>query len=531
MKYPGLSVPTQSEPLDERQVENSAGGYVFQVDDFTRLQRFLVLGSDKPTYYASARKLTVENAGCATRCWAESPSRTAGMLADLRNRVPKLDPMIFVLALGFAHKEVAARQAAERVFPAIITNASQLFSFMAVVMKMRGTGRILRRALRDWYESRDAETLAYQMIKYRERQGYDHRKVLEVSHPRVTVSTKSGQIESVDQLKGALFRRVRQRDAGHDFSYLPDRGHEGLLPPQYRAFETAQHADIEKICELIQEYRLPWEAIPNDRLRHPKVQRALIPNMPLGAFLRQLGLLSKIGVLDRGDMEKFKDLEAVRRSKLHPYQVLTALATYRDGRGMRSDWPVHGFVLEALNDLFYAAFQNVEPTGKRIMLALDVSDSMGCAHIQGDALTAREASGAMAMVTLRREAYCDVVAFRRSLQPLPLHARMSLEEVVLSLNCMDFGGTDCSQPMLYASEHGREYDAFVIYTDNETWAGHQHPVQALRDYRRRFVKDAKLIVVGMTSTGFSIADPEDPRMLDVVGFDSAAPGLIADFMR
>ena len=40
---------------------------------------------------------------------------------------------------------------------------------------------------------------------------------------------------------------------------------------------------------------------------------------------------------------------------------------------------------------------------------------------------------------------------------------------------------------------------------------------------------AKLVVVAMASNGFSIADPEDAGMLDVVGFDAAAPQLIADF--
>lgn len=42
---------------------------------------------------------------------------------------------------------------------------------------------------------------------------------------------------------------------------------------------------------------------------------------------------------------------------------------------------------------------------------------------------------------------------------------------------------------------------------------------------------AKLVVVGMTSNGFSVADPDDAGMLDVVGFDTAAPALIADFIR
>lgn len=43
--------------------------------------------------------------------------------------------------------------------------------------------------------------------------------------------------------------------------------------------------------------------------------------------------------------------------------------------------------------------------------------------------------------------------------------------------------------------------------------------------------DAKLVVVGMTANDVSIADPEDRGMIDVAGFDSAVPTLIADFSR
>lgn len=35
----------------------------------------------------------------------------------------------------------------------------------------------------------------------------------------------------------------------------------------------------------------------------------------------------------------------------------------------------------------------------------------------------------------------------------------------------------------------------------------------------------------MTASNVSIADPTDPGMLDVAGFDAAVPTLIADFAR
>jgi 60 kDa SS-A/Ro ribonucleoprotein len=58
-----------------------------------------------------------------------------------------------------------------------------------------------------------------------------------------------------------------------------------------------------------------------------------------------------------------------------------------------------------------------------------------------------------------------------------------------------------------------------------------HPYQALNDYRQKSGRPAKLIVVGMTSNGFTIADPDDVGMLDVVGFDLSVPNVIADFIK
>jgi 60 kDa SS-A/Ro ribonucleoprotein len=83
--------------------------------------------------------------------------------------------------------------------------------------------------------------------------------------------------------------------------------------------------------------------------------------------------------------------------------------------------------------------------------------------------------------------------------------------------------------MLDALKRKIKADVFVIYTDSETWFGQIHPVQALQQYREQTGIPAKLIVVGMVSNGFTIADPNDAGMLDVVGMDTATPALIADF--
>jgi 60 kDa SS-A/Ro ribonucleoprotein len=85
--------------------------------------------------------------------------------------------------------------------------------------------------------------------------------------------------------------------------------------------------------------------------------------------------------------------------------------------------------------------------------------------------------------------------------------------------------------MIWAEKQKVDVDAFVVYTDSETWAGSVHPAQALRAYRQARGIPAKLVVVGMLSNGFTIADPNDAGMLDVVGFDTATPPVISDFAR
>jgi 60 kDa SS-A/Ro ribonucleoprotein len=237
------------------------------------------------------------------------------------------------------------------------------------------------------------------------------------------------------------------------------------------------------------------------------------------------------------------DVERIRKARLHPLALLLALKIYARGRGDKGSltWTPVPQVIDGLNAAFYTAFANVEPTGRRILLALDVSGSMGGGSIAGTSLTPREGSAAMALMTAATEEHTHIVGFTArpgganwqdaALTPLAITPSMRLDDAVRAVSNLPFGGTDCALPMLYALENGVSVDAFVVYTDSETWAGAVHPAQALRRYREKTGIAAKLVVVGMVSNGFTIADPNDAGMMDVVGFDAAAPAVIADFIR
>ena len=147
----------------------------------------------------------------------------------------------------------------------------------------------------------------------------------------------------------------------------------------------------------------------------------------------------------------------------------------------------------------------------------------------------------MALVTANVEDNYEIVGFtaadgrsdiRQSvLSKLTISPRQRLDDVVGYMRALPFSGTDCALPMLWAQKQRLPVDAFVVYTDSETWAGDIKPYEALREYRDKMGIAAKLVVVGTTSTGFSIADPDDAGMMDVCGFDTTVPNVISDFIR
>jgi 60 kDa SS-A/Ro ribonucleoprotein len=533
----GLATP-QSEPVPgSAQVPNSAGGYAWTLDAWGRLDRFLVLGTEGGTYYAAERELTVQNAAAVADCLAEDGPRTVARIVEMSasGRAPRNDPALFALAMAAGLGDAPTRAAALAALPAVARTGTHLFHWLRYVKAFRGWGRGVRRAVGAWYTARPERELAYQLLKYSQRDGWSHRDALRLAHPR-----------PASEVQRALFRRAVTGEALGDDAPR----HEALA--QLRAVDALLgETSLKQAAARVREARLTREMVPTPLLKHPEVWEALLEEMPLTALIRNLATLTRVGVLAPGSRatarvaDRLADGARLRKARVHPVQVLSALRTYAAGRGARGrgTWTPVARVVDALDAAFYLAFGAVEPTGKRVMLALDVSGSMGVPVLGMQGLSCRDASAAMALVTAATEPRHHFVAFtaggHRSmhrgftsgLTPLALSPRQRLDDAVARVSALPFGGTDCALPMLEAMRNRQAVDLFVVYTDSETWAGDVHPVQALRQYRERTGIPAKLVVVGMASGGFTIADPQDPGMLDVVGFDASAPGLIADFAR
>jgi len=148
----------QSAPL-AGQTPNSAGGFAWAVDDWARLRRFLILGSEGGSYYAGEWKLTRENAEAVERCLAADGPRAVGEIAAVSDagRAPKNDPAVFALAMAAGAGDEATRKAALEALPRVCRTSTHLFQFATFVEGFRGWGRSLRRAIGGWYAGRSAE--------------------------------------------------------------------------------------------------------------------------------------------------------------------------------------------------------------------------------------------------------------------------------------------------------------------------------------------------------------------------------------
>jgi 60 kDa SS-A/Ro ribonucleoprotein len=525
-KYFSTKTTPQCQPIPgTTQVPNSAGGFTWELDDWARLDRFLVLGSEGGTYYVSERELTQDNAACVARCIAADGLRTISRIVAISDsgRAPKNDPAIFSLAMAAKLGDELTRRAAYAALPQVCRIGTHLMHFAEYAQAFGGWGRGMRRAIGAWFNAKPAAELAFQLAKYQSRDGWSSRDLLRLAHPRA--ASPSHDRLFAWSVKGEL----------------PD----GAKADPSLALIVAMHElrglrDVAAGTKLVRDHKLPRECVPTEWLKLPEIWDALLAAMPMTALIRNLATMTRVGLLTQTShatsavVGQLRDAARLHKARVHPIALLAALTTYKSGRGARGSgtWQPVAKIVDALDAAFYASFTSVEPSGKRTLLALDVSGSMACGSVAGiPNLTPRIASAAMSLVTAATEREHAFVAFTTVIAPLSISPRQRLDDVVATISHLPFGGTDCAQPMVWAKKHRVDVDTFVIYTDSETWAGGLHPAQALRAYREARGIGAKLVVVAMTSNGFSIADPNDAGMLDVVGFDTSTPPVIADFAR
>ena len=281
------------------QVANSAGGYSWEVDDWTRFDRFLILGAEGGTYYIGESDMVKQNHDAIVRCIKLDGVRAVKRIVKISDsgRAPKNDPAVFALALVAAHGSPEAKALAFQNLAKVCRIGTHLFHFAEYVNALRGWGRGLRNAVGRWYLEQEADKLAYQVVKYQQRDSWSHSDLLRLAHPKAP----SAEHEAVFRwilagVEGLGERAVKRKVNGEDrlTTYAPA----GKLPEIIEAFEKAKKASSKsEIVGLINDFDLPREAIPTQWLNEVAVWDALLQCMPLTALVRNLGKMTAIGLV------------------------------------------------------------------------------------------------------------------------------------------------------------------------------------------------------------------------------------------
>jgi 60 kDa SS-A/Ro ribonucleoprotein len=520
---------SQLQRTDAREVQNSEGAYVYPVDGWERLERFLLLGTAGGTYYADQRTLTDENAFALAQLVREDGARVVARAVAISEagRAAKQAYALFALALALASDDAAARTAAYAAIPRVCRTASALFQLLSYVRGRRGWSRGLRSAIARWYNARPVDVLAYQLVKYQSRHGYTHRDLLRLAHP----DPHRADLDAEVTVRDALYRKAAGKDVDVD-----------LLPTIVRLAEAAKSSNQAERTVFAR--ALPREALPTEWLTDPAVWEALLyggddgRGMPLTALLRNLATMTRVGLLTAGsDAARYvagvlSDADRLHRARVHPVALYLAKATYGSGRSVRGSavWAPVGAVEDALMGAFELTLPNVVPTGKRIVLAVDTSGSMGSRGVLGyPSVTAAELSVVMAFVSAKAEPNLQLLSFDTEVEEVLVSGDATLERFVARFPHRG-GGTDCALPFLWALQRKAGPDAVVTFTDNETWAGNTKVVDALAALRRSTGTPVKALTAAVTATRNAVVDPADPLALGISGFDAAVPQLIADFV-
>ncbi|MEO3807515.1 TROVE domain-containing protein [Sphaerisporangium sp. B11E5] len=537
---PLASVSTHATPQTQRfpgrmgQVRNAAGGYVFAKDLWTRVEDFLILGTTGGTYYVGEDTLTAENVDVLGEAIAEDGPRVVALLTGISTarppRAPRNRPALFALAAAYAKGDADTRQAAKPALAKVARTTDHLATFFGYYKNLGGKvtgrgsapvmGRSLRTALGSWFLDGDPDDVAFRVCKAAQRktpagEAFALRDVLRMAHP----AADSAQRKT---LFGWIAGNVTDDEARDE------------LPAVDRFLTAKAVTSVDQAVRVVTEARVPWEFLPDAMLREPAVWDALVDTVGMTALIRNLARMTRIGTLKptsdatRRAAARLTDPEALLKARIHPMDAWLTLRVYGSGRSQPSpradvqSWAPVPAILDALEETYELSFGAVEPSGRRLLVAVDSSGSMSWANVTvaGSKLgTVYEVACAMAVMLARIERDdVHVIDVDTSVHSSRVTPRTNLREIAGWRP--SGGGTDLSLPFTWAQQQGLNVDGIVVLTDNETWAGRAHPSQALTSYRRAVNPAARVVVSAMTATGRSIGDPGDPGVLNMAGLDA-----------
>ena len=482
---------------------NEAGGRAYKLAPKHALAQYAATGCFSNTFYADAGE-QLENVLELTReLDAEFIAKTAvyarekGFMKDM--------PALLVAVLSTKDKAIF-----EKTFPRVIENGKMLRNFVQIIRSgavgRKSLGSLPKRMVREWFETRRAETIFKQSVG----QSPSFADVLKMVHPKPK-----------DAEKEALYGYFIGRDVDAD-----------KLPEIVQQFEKFKSGDFSAEVPAVPFQMLT--ALPISTKEWTQIAR----NAPWQMTRMNLNTFERHGVFKDAEMveiiaNRLRDREAIKRAKVFPYQLLTAYTMASNN----ADIPRQ--ITEALQDAMEIATENVPEIKGKVFVFPDVSGSMSSAvtgYRKGATSAVRciDVAGLVASAILRKNPTAEVLPFENNVVNIALNPRDSVMTNSQKLAKIGGGGTNCSAPLAQLNRAKASGDFVIYVSDNESWidinrawnSGTETMTQ-WNEFKTRNAQ-AKLVCIDIQPYAHTQAQERDD-ILNVGGFSDQVFNLISEF--
>lgn len=488
--------------LPKTDTTNQAGGRAYAFPERHALAQYASTGCLNGVYYSTAQEQLEQVLELATRV---EPDFLAKAAIHCRQRAFMKD-MPALLCSVLAQRD---GKLLERVFARVIDDGKMLRNFVQIlragVVGRKSLGSLPKRLVRQWLESQSDEQL------FRASVGNDPSlaDVVKMVHPKPR-----------DPQREALFGWLLGRAYSHEL--LPD------LVRQFEAYKGGARQQVPNLPFLMLTAldlgKAEWTAIARQA--------------PWQTLRMNLNTFARHGVFEDSQVSaeiaaRLRDPEAVRRSRVFPYQLLMAYKA--------SARVVPAEVQESLRLAMEVATENVPEVAGQVYVCPDISGSMhspvtGVRKASTSAVRCIDAAALVAAALLRKNSRAQILPFSDQVVPVQLNPGDSVITNAQILARLPSGGTNCSAPLVELNRRQARGDLVLLVSDNMSWLDGQAgggrstaTMAAWAEFRARN-PGARLVCLDMQPYASSqAAERED--ILNIGGFADTIFEIIALFAR
>jgi 60 kDa SS-A/Ro ribonucleoprotein len=413
--------------------EESAPAY--QLAPKQALAQYAATGCMNQTFYASAEEQLKNVLALCDQVESEFIARTA---IFCRERAFMKD-MPALLCAVLSVKDI---QLMRTVFGRVINDGKMLRNYVQImrsgIVGRKSLGTLPKKLVQRWIESRTDEALFCASVG----QSPSLADLIKMVHP------KSGSAS-----RTALF------------AYLIDRKcDENALPETVKAFEAFKSGQAAEVPDV------PFQMLTSLKLSTDQwagIARKApwqMTRMNLNTFARHK--VFGVDGMTRLIAERLRNPEAIRKSRVLPYQLMSAFVSTVDSV------PIE--IREALQDAMEIAIQNVPQVNGKVYVLPDISGSMQ-SPVTGLRLGATssvrcvDVAALVASAILRKNPTAEVIPFESKVVPVQLNPRDSVVTNASKLSNLPCGGTNCSARLAWLNDRKAMGDLVFYVSDNESW--------------------------------------------------------------